>query len=91
MDHLDKALKIASAANADCKKLYAQNKRLREALQAAVDAGSYVVQLCEANLAAGESPNPSIKADWVATTAHCYAAMSFLPSARAVLAETEEP
>jgi hypothetical protein len=60
------------------------------ALKEAIDAGTYVVQLCEDNVKCGDSPNPSVKADWVGTVAHCYAAMNFLPKARKALAQIEE-
>lgn len=66
--------------------LLAERQRLRAALDKAVAAAEYVVNLCEANNRSGESPNPYEKADWVATVAHCYAAMAFVGEARAALA-----
>ncbi len=58
---------------------------LVKALQSAVSAGEYVVNLAHANDKAGQSPDPHEKADWIGTVAHMYAAMSFLNEARAAL------
>jgi hypothetical protein len=67
--------------------IYEVAKTDRAALKNAVSAAEYVVSLCERNIAAGESPNPNVKADWPSTVAHCYAAMTFITQARAALAD----
>jgi hypothetical protein len=68
-------------------RLKAQNERLREALQSAVNAGTYAVRLIEAAEKAGTSTNPFEHSDWIGTCAHIYGAMSFLNIARAALGE----
>lgn len=62
---------------------------LVEALENAVKAGEYVVKLVEDTGACGDSPNPNLKADWLGTAMHCYAAMAFLSHARAALAQAK--
>lgn len=63
-----------------------ENRELAEALKHAIGAAEYVIKLCEDTLKCGDSPNPHVKADWLGTTAHCYAAMSFVNGARKALA-----
>lgn len=78
---------LQAVANA---RLIAAAPEMLEALKAAKEAGTYVIQLCEANDKAGTSPNPNEKSDWVGTVAHCYAAMSFLSKVHAAIAKAEE-
>ncbi len=62
-------------------------EELRASLEKSVSAAEYVIGLCESNMKAGDSPAPHEKADWIGTSAHCYAAMSFVSDARAALAK----
>jgi len=67
-----------------------QRDNLVGKLRKAIEAGEYVVALCEADVEAGRSPNPAEKSDPNAALAHAYAAMNFLPEARQALTEVEK-